>query len=326
MADPVLNANAAVATWHGKAQRCGFKFLVTQLMGKLMGGLQKYTGRDMASSHKHLNIDAEQWSSFMDILGDVCSEFGLPDQDAADITSIILSMMDDCVVADGEVVPPNPGNKAPAGPSLYARVGGVYPIALFTDRLVDAMLADSRVSIPLDGTKRAEASLKYLFTELVCHITGGPETMTSMQNPETFLQVSSEEMFYLLGTTRSAADHIVNQRDVGDLQMALYTNMHLLLDPRRTVSFDARITFQCPNPSVYTHADMKRQLDSACASIGKCRSMYSPGGVAFVDDGMTPEQHRQWTRVLDSLGFRSVGMPTVKSKDAAGAGSGNRGV
>jgi hypothetical protein len=32
MANPILNANEAVATWHGKAQRCGFKFLVTQLM------------------------------------------------------------------------------------------------------------------------------------------------------------------------------------------------------------------------------------------------------------------------------------------------------
>ena len=29
MADPILNANNAVATWHQRAQRCGFKFLVT---------------------------------------------------------------------------------------------------------------------------------------------------------------------------------------------------------------------------------------------------------------------------------------------------------
>ena len=38
MADPTLNANDAVATWHQRAQRCGFKFLVTQLMGYLCGG------------------------------------------------------------------------------------------------------------------------------------------------------------------------------------------------------------------------------------------------------------------------------------------------
>ena len=40
MADPILNANDAVATWHERAQRCGFKFLVTQLMGYLCGGPQ----------------------------------------------------------------------------------------------------------------------------------------------------------------------------------------------------------------------------------------------------------------------------------------------
>jgi len=36
----------------------------------------------------------------------------------------------------------------------------VYPLALFVDRLVDALLADARVGIPVDGTKRNEASLK----------------------------------------------------------------------------------------------------------------------------------------------------------------------
>ena len=50
MADPTLNANAAVEKWHMRAQRCGFKFLVTQLMGYLCGGPQVYTGRDMGAS------------------------------------------------------------------------------------------------------------------------------------------------------------------------------------------------------------------------------------------------------------------------------------
>ena len=47
MADPILNANDAVATWHQRAQRCGFKFLVTQLVCYLAGGPQRYTGRPM---------------------------------------------------------------------------------------------------------------------------------------------------------------------------------------------------------------------------------------------------------------------------------------
>merc|ERR1719473_541282 len=179
MADPVLNANDAVATWHQRAQRCGFKFLVTQLMGYLCGGPQVYTGRDMAASHKHLNIDSDQWVSFMECLQDVCMEFQLPQQDIDDLTAVILSMMDDCVVKDGEVVPPNPGHPTPPGNSLYARMGGAYPIALFADRLIDAMLEDKRIKIPIDGKKRSAASLKYLFTEVVCNIAGGPEVMTA---------------------------------------------------------------------------------------------------------------------------------------------------
>ena len=41
MADATLNNNQKVARWHETAQRCGFKFLVTQLMGYLCGGPQK---------------------------------------------------------------------------------------------------------------------------------------------------------------------------------------------------------------------------------------------------------------------------------------------
>ena len=33
MADDTLNANTRVRTWHEKAQRCGFKFLVVQIVG-----------------------------------------------------------------------------------------------------------------------------------------------------------------------------------------------------------------------------------------------------------------------------------------------------
>ena len=66
MADPTLNANDRVATWHQRAQRCGFKFLVTQLMGYLCGGPQVYTGLDMAASHKHLAISEEEWGGLLD--------------------------------------------------------------------------------------------------------------------------------------------------------------------------------------------------------------------------------------------------------------------
>ena len=57
MADNTLNDNKLVARWHASAQRPGFKFLVVQIVCNLTGGPQVYTGRDMATSHKHLNIN-----------------------------------------------------------------------------------------------------------------------------------------------------------------------------------------------------------------------------------------------------------------------------
>merc|ERR1719282_1052210 len=71
----------------------------------------------------------------------------------------MISMEMDCVVYPGERVPRNPGFARPTGSSLYARLGGIYPIALFVDRLVDALLDDERVDVPMDAQKRNETKL-----------------------------------------------------------------------------------------------------------------------------------------------------------------------
>jgi hypothetical protein len=126
-----------------------------------------YTGRPMDQAHKHLNISEREWDKFMEIFNSVCGEFGLPGEDTDDLNALMLSMMDECVVFPGEAVARDPGPMRPSGNSLYARCGGVYPLSLFVDRLVDALLADERVAIPTDGSKRNEASLKYLLTEVV---------------------------------------------------------------------------------------------------------------------------------------------------------------
>merc|ERR1712084_80937 len=65
MANPALNANAAVAKWHESQQKYGFKFLVTQLLGYVTGGPQRYTGQSMETAHKHLAITSEQWRCFI---------------------------------------------------------------------------------------------------------------------------------------------------------------------------------------------------------------------------------------------------------------------
>jgi len=143
MADPLLNANAAVATWHQAAQRPGFKFLVVQIVCNLTGGPQIYTGRPMDEAHKHLNIVEDEWDKFMELFNAVCDELSLPGDIVGDLNALMISMEDDCVVHPGETVPPNPGPAMPRGSSLYARLGGVYPIALFADRLIDGRMIAS---------------------------------------------------------------------------------------------------------------------------------------------------------------------------------------
>merc|ERR1712048_832677 len=156
----------------------------------------------------------------------------------------------------------------PPGDSLYARIGGVYPLALFADRLVDALLSDSRVQVPLDGVKRAEPSLKYLFTELCCHVAGGPESMTCMHDPETYLKLSPSELFFLLGSAKEAADHIGNNSLENDLVQALYNNSSLIVDPSRVTRDTDRLGFNCPKRGVQTHADMQQSLKRAAETRG----------------------------------------------------------
>ena len=148
----------------------------------------------MGLSHKHLAISDEEWDSFIAGLHEVCDEIGLPQQEVDDVTAVIQSLRADCTLADGEAAPPNPGHPAPPGGSLYARLGGVYPIALFADRLVDALIAerargdDDRFKVATDD-KRNASSLKYCFTEFMCNACGGPEVVTARDEAITHLGV-----------------------------------------------------------------------------------------------------------------------------------------
>jgi len=94
MVDPILNANQAVATWHAKAQRCGFKFLVVQIIGQLTGGPQRYTGRSMEEAHKHLNITEAEWGCFMEIFNNVCEEFQLSADIIGDLNAGSIGWID----------------------------------------------------------------------------------------------------------------------------------------------------------------------------------------------------------------------------------------
>ena len=63
MADQRLNANPLVDDAHHKVPPAGFKYLVTEMLCWAAGGPQKYTGKDMKSSHRHLRITPGEWDA-----------------------------------------------------------------------------------------------------------------------------------------------------------------------------------------------------------------------------------------------------------------------
>jgi hemoglobin len=213
MANPVLNGNSKVATWHESQQKCGFKFLVTQIMGYLTGGPQRYTGRPMDEAHKHLSITTHQWNTFMQDAKNVFREFNLDPATEQELSGILSTYQTSCVLAPGEVAPADPGRSRTTGTenTLYHRLGGVYPIAQFVDRLVEKVLTGDRVHIQHDRLddptgRRHPPGLKYMLTELVCHGTGGPEVVTSKGFDDAKLGVRAEEWPDFLQLAAEAAE------------------------------------------------------------------------------------------------------------------------
>jgi hemoglobin len=69
MVDPRLNADPRVNEAHHRVLPPGFKYLVSEMVCEVTGGPQKYSGRSMRDSHKHLLITAKEWGVFWMISG-----------------------------------------------------------------------------------------------------------------------------------------------------------------------------------------------------------------------------------------------------------------
>jgi hemoglobin len=100
MSDPRLNANPAVDEAHHRVPPAGFKYLATEMVCWATGGPQKYTGRSMADSHRHLNITPQEWEAFMDDFQQTLDKFKVPATEQAELRAIVQSTYNDIVVAN----------------------------------------------------------------------------------------------------------------------------------------------------------------------------------------------------------------------------------
>lgn len=99
MSDPRLNANPLVDEAHHRVSKAGFKYLVTELVCQATGGPQRYTGRTMPDSHRHLNITAGEWVAFVDDLRQTLQKFNVPDVECGELFAIVESTRGDIIVA-----------------------------------------------------------------------------------------------------------------------------------------------------------------------------------------------------------------------------------
>ena len=99
MADPRLNANPLVDDAHHKVPPAGFKYLVTEMLCGAAGGPQKYTGKDMESSHRHLRITPGEWDAFMDDVAQTLDKFAVPAAERAEVVAIVESTRSSIVAA-----------------------------------------------------------------------------------------------------------------------------------------------------------------------------------------------------------------------------------
>jgi hemoglobin len=99
MVDPRLNANPRVDEAHHRVSAAGFKYFVTEMLCEAAGGPQRYSGRPMGDSHRHLMITEEEWLAFMDDLQQTLDKFGVPQPEQGEIKAIVESTHEAIVVA-----------------------------------------------------------------------------------------------------------------------------------------------------------------------------------------------------------------------------------
>ena len=108
MVDPRLNANPRVDEAHHRVSAAGFKYLVTEMVCWAAGGPQRYSGRPMGDSHRHLMITPGEWAAFMDDLQQALDRFGVPQPEQDELKAIVEGTREAIVVAPLQEGPPAP--------------------------------------------------------------------------------------------------------------------------------------------------------------------------------------------------------------------------
>jgi len=102
--------------------------------------------------------------------------------------------------------------EAPARPSLYDRLGGVYNIAPVVDDLIDRVMVDPRLNanprVDEAHHRVSAAGFKYFVTEMLCQAAGGPQQYSgrSMGDSHRHLMITDEEWLAFMDDLQQTLD------------------------------------------------------------------------------------------------------------------------
>jgi len=187
LADPVITANEHVKHAVEKASVPAFKYLVIELVASACGGPQKYSGRSMKESHKHLKITENEWTVFAGLFKKTLDHFSVPATEQGELFAIVGSLK-------GDIVDSSSTTK-----SLYERLGGFHAVATVVDDFLDKLKTDYLLNenpyIREANKNGNSAAFKFLVTELVCQVTGGPQKYTgkSMKESHANMKITDRE-------------------------------------------------------------------------------------------------------------------------------------
>jgi hemoglobin len=100
MVDSRLNANPRVNEAHHRVSPPGFKYFVVEMICEATGGPQRYSGRSIRDSHKHLLINAVEWEAFLDDFQQTLDKFKVPQAEQVELKAIVNSTREDVVVGE----------------------------------------------------------------------------------------------------------------------------------------------------------------------------------------------------------------------------------
>lgn len=95
--DDVLNANPRIKEARDRVPRAYLKYHVTSLVAQASGGPEKYTGRSMKESHRHLDITEKEWQAMRADFKKVLDKFKVPEQEQKELFAIVESTKGDIV-------------------------------------------------------------------------------------------------------------------------------------------------------------------------------------------------------------------------------------